>query len=390
LLDADRGVLLFAILKFRLSTTHTFFCDETGHTGAQLHSAEQPMFADGGWIVSHEDRSMAMDLVANSEAASPLYQGTELKGGNLIKHPKGQTLLRHICASLAQFAIPAVYLVEKRFSICGKVVDTFFDPAFNPATPWEERNDPELMQSQAQAFYESRGSLVEEFAKAYQAYDSAGIRGNGEQWVEEFTRTDQRQLAGKIRASLPTIEDQMVREKAAIKEGRQPQGMDSLNLTIIHQIFQFVEQNCPFPCDIVHDQTATLEPIFRYIFDLYDKAPPLRFGMKDGRATVTGYRNIGSLGFANSEKQPLIRASDFSLAAIRAFVLLALAGKPIPADITLAAAPHLGAIWVTMFSSMYPSGGEPLPQLGGVLASGQWVSKVFNRFAAEFQKAARQ
>ena len=110
--------------------------------------------------------------------------------------------------------------------------------------------------------------------------------------------------------------------------------------------------------------------------------------MKDGRATVTGYRNIGSLSFASSLKQPLIRAADFSLAAVKMFVTLALAEKPIPKDVTLAAGPHLGAIWCSVLSAMRPNELEPFPQLGGVMASGQWVSKVFRRFDAEFRQAA--
>ena len=192
----------------------------------------------------------------------------------------------------------------------------------------------------------------------------------------------------KLRATIPTIERQIVLEGRATEDGHLPSGLDSLNLPIVHQVFQFVEQHCPMPCDIVHDQTATLEPIFQYFFQLYRKGSPQKFVMKDGRATVTGYQNIGSLSFASSAKQPLIRASDFSLASIKTFVMLALAEKPIPKDITLAAAPYLGAIWCSVLSAMHPNELEPFPHLGGVLASTQWVSTVFRRFDGEFRQAA--
>ena len=90
-----------------MRTTHTFFCDETGSTGAQLHSKEQPMFADGGWIVAHEDCSSAMRLIEQLEAQSGC-QGTELKGSKLVKHARGQALLRKASDQMGQFAVPSI------------------------------------------------------------------------------------------------------------------------------------------------------------------------------------------------------------------------------------------------------------------------------------------
>jgi hypothetical protein len=165
-----------------------------------------------------------------------------------------------------------------------------------------------------------------------------------------------------------------------------PAGLESLNLTIVHSLFQFIEQQSPFFCDIVHDETASLEPIFRYFFDLYAQGPPRRFVMKDGRATVTGYNKIGGLTFATSAKQPLIRAADFALNAIRTFAGLALRDEPIPQSITGGALPHLGAIWCGVLAAMYPDQLEQMPSLGTVMASKQWISKVFRRFHIEAQK----
>ena len=343
------------------------------------------MFADGGWIVAHEDRSSAMRLIEQLEAQSRC-QGTELKGSNLVRHARGQALLRKASDEMGKIAVPSIYIVEKRFSLCGKLVDTFFDPAFNPAIPWAERSNPDLLQSEAQVFYETNSPLIEEFAEAFQSYDPELMQRNAEQWVEEFERAGRKEFADKIRSTLPTIEHQIRLEGRASEGGGLPSGLDSLNLPIVHQVFQFVEQHCPFPCDIVHDQTASLEPIFRYFFDLYRSGPPQRFVMKDGRATVTGYQNVRSLSFASSVKQPLIRAADFALAAVRSFVTLALDDNPIPSDITLAAMPHLGGIWCAVLSAMHPQELAPFSPLGGVLASPQWVSKLFLRFNNEVMK----
>lgn len=321
-----------------------------------------------------------MDLVVRLERSSKC-QGKELKGGNLIKHPRGRAFLREVTHEMAQFAAPCLFLVEKRFSLCGKIVDTFFDPLFNRATAWAERSDPERMQADAQAFYETDSPLIVEFAEAFQVYDAVRVRQNAESWVGEFLRRKNVPMADKVRATLATIEAQIEKEGQAAKGRHFPSGIDCLNLPIAHLMFQFVEQKCPFRCEIVHDQTATLEPILKYFFDLYRSGPPLRFKMKDGRTTATGFQNVGSLNFASSAKQPLIRAADFALASVRNFVSLALTDQNIPEDTTVAATPHLGGLWCTL----YPAEPETHVELGGLLASVQWTKKVFTRFVTEMK-----
>src|SRR5207247_4021638 len=131
-----------------------------------------------------------------------------------------------------------------------------------------------------------------------------------------------------------TIEDEIRTEARHLVATDAPRGVDSLNFPIVMAVFQFVEQNCPYPCHIVHDQTAAFEPIYRYFFDKFRNAGPSAIEMKDGRQMRFGFRNALSLSFVDSKTEPLVRASDYVLAGSRRFVQLALDDAEIPPDIT--------------------------------------------------------
>src|SRR5258706_11705664 len=134
-------------------STHTLFCDETGSTGSRFLDPIQPFFAEGGWFIAHEHKSRAMDAILEVERKFK-FGAKELKGSDLVKKPKGQKLMREICEVVGKNGgVPFIYAVEKRYAVCSKIVETFFDPVYNPKIPNSDTWNPEKRQSDAQFFY---------------------------------------------------------------------------------------------------------------------------------------------------------------------------------------------------------------------------------------------
>src|SRR5207249_11502238 len=79
--------------------------------------------------------------------------------------------------------IPYAYLIEKRYAVCSKIVETFFDPLYNPKISNAETWNPEKRQADAQFFYEHGGQLIEDFAEAYRLKDPASVSTNANNWV---------------------------------------------------------------------------------------------------------------------------------------------------------------------------------------------------------------
>jgi hypothetical protein len=291
--------------------------------------------------------------------------------------------MRQVCEAVgAAGGIPYIYVVEKRYAVCSKIVETFFDPLYNPRIPNSDTWDPPKRQAEAQFFYENGDSLIEEFAEAYRLMDASAVKGNAERWVSHLSAKGFSEQAGKVAGALPQIENEIRIEGGHTRSNKTPPGIDSLNLPIVAEVFQFVEQHCPFPCNIVHDQNASFEAIYRYFFDLFTKAAPAVMEMKDGRRMRYGFQNALSLSFEDSKTQPLIRAADYALAGARKFVELALADKSIPSDLTLIAFGNLGPILLNAYTQMYSSL-EPMPQLSGFMASNEWSARVFGRLQSE-------
>jgi uncharacterized protein DUF3800 len=365
-------------------STHTLYCDETGSTGSRFLDPAQPTFAEGGWFIAHEHQQGATDAIIEIEGR---YKSgaAELKGASLVKTARGQSMMREVCETLGKlWAVPYIYVVEKRYAVCSKIVETFFDPLYNPRIPNSDTWDPPKRQAEAQFFYDNGGSLIEDFAEAFRLMDATAVKRNAENWVAHLNAASFHEQADKVAGVLPQIEDEIRTEGRHTRADGNPSGIDSLNLPIVAEVFQFVEQHCPFPCDIVHDQNASFESIYRYFFELFTNAKPTVLEMKDGRRMHYGFRNALSLSFADSKAEPLIRAADYELAGARKFIQLAIEGKPIPVDVTWIAFGSLGSILLKAYTHMHPSL-EPMPDLSGYMASNQWTQKVFGRLHIELK-----
>jgi hypothetical protein len=224
--------------------------------------------------------------------------------------------------------------------------------------------------------------LVDQFAEAYRTKDHTAVRKNAEDWIAELSRRGLGSFAEKIEGVLPEIEAEIIAERRTDSSADIPPGLDSLNMPIVAEIFQFIEGHCPYKCDVVHDQTASFEPIYTYIFELFDKGEQRILLKKDGTRDYIGFEKTCSLSFANSQKQPLIRAADYALAGARRFIELALCGESIPDDIREVAFLNLGAILMETVTYMHPSLGS-FPKLGLVMSSTQWATKIFGRLGRE-------
>lgn len=363
--------------------THILFCDETGNTGSHFIDKNQPLYAEGGWFVSKQYAQQASQMVIELEQRAG-FGSSEKKGSELMRQPEGQSFAYEICKALSQArCIPFVYVVEKRYFVCSKLVETFFDPDYNPTVPTSDTWNPAKRQSDAEMFYSFSELLIDEFAEAYRAKNAALVKANAEKWIAELNRANRADDAARIKSCLDGIEPAIHAEAKAIQSADVP-SLDSLNVPSVFQVFQFIESHSPYKCDIVHDQTFSFEPVYSYVFNLYKLAPRLVLTMMDGRKQVSGFENCCSLKYADSKSEPLIRASDYLLSGVSRFIRLAQAGKPIPPYVTRIAFAGLGSFLCEVISAMHPSLGSS-PHLSSLMASQSWVKRVIIRLIEELR-----
>ena len=354
-------------------TDFTFFCDETGNTGPQFYAPDQPLYVEAGWLVHNgrcEDLARAFAETEARHGFNPKTKGTRLKD-----HRRGRECVVEALALVAQSATPFLYVVEKRYFICAKAVETYFDPNYNPAVDAIETFDPNIRKLRADLLYRAPETLVSAFAEAFRREDSAAIAGLGPAWVAALRSDRQAGMAFQLQVGLPEIQRHMAEEFARTRALGLPRGYNSLNAPTLAQTFQLIERSSP-PCNLIHDQCETLAPIYRYFFDRYRDARPDVLPKLDGGIEIFGFRNLHSLSFGDSEQMPLLRACDYLTAMCVEFARRAIADEDIPEQVRVCAEHGWGRM---LREARNLETDQTRFQIGEIMAADRWIERVAAR-----------
>ncbi len=355
-------------------TSHVFFCDETGNTGPQFYCPDQPIYAEGGWLVPHDRRANLEGAFLEIERSFGFTLKT--KGTRLKDSPRGRECLMTALREMNGAAIPFFYLVEKRYFTCAKAVETFFDPKYNLSIDPIETHDPEVRKLRADLLYAAPESIIAEFADAFRQEDAAKIAAVGAAWVQALRSNREHGLAMQLQVSLPEIQGNMHREFTKLRSAGFPKGYDTLNAPSLAQVFQVIERSSP-PCDLIHDQCDSMAPIYQHFFDLYRDAQPDVLPKLDGTAEIFGFNRLNSFSFGDSEAHPLLRASDYLVAAAVDLARRAMTGRDISTELHACAQYGLGRMMNQAIGKDAPTQSH---QIGEIMASDAWVKKVAQRF----------
>jgi hypothetical protein len=361
----------------------TVFCDETGNSGSRYFSPEQPVFAEGGWFVRNDHRVKLETTILELETQfgfTPQTKGTRLKDSR-----KGQEYIAAVLDYLGRLAVPFFYLVEKKYFIRAKAVETYFDPDYNPAVDPEELSDPDARKFRADVLYAVPDEILQLFAEAFRDQDPYRLVLIGSQWAEALAASDHGTMAAQLRLALPGLHEHLANEFARYRELGLPRGWDSLNAPSFAQAVQLIEQ-AGYPCTLLHDECASLDASFRFFYGRYCRADRTVVSRRDGSVEIFGLRCLSALTFGNSETLPLLRASDYLLAACVDFARRALAGEEI-SDLQRASASH------GLARMMHLAAGRAVPhdasaQVGQVMASDAWINRVAFAFTGSGERKA--
>jgi hypothetical protein len=353
-----------------------YYFDESGNSGSRFLDYQQPTYIEGGWAVEKNNIQELSNLIIEIENSYP-YNIEELKGKNLVKHRRGQELILKMIHEIGQHGgIPILHICEKKYMVCGKIVETFFDPLYNSKISYADQWNLEKRQKIAQFFYELNIPLVDEFADAYKSKNSEEILTNAKKWVQYLVKNNHKELSDLIVHVIPNIKESLSDEFSV---GDEPsfKGIDSLNIPVWFNIFQHIEQNTPSPCSIIHDKIDTFELAYLESFTMLKNASEGTIRFKD-RMWVYPLKNIDNLTFEDSKKSPLVRAADLVVGSSAYYIKLVMSSTAIPDLLHKIAFRTLGIFLMDLISHMHPQLGPPL-NLGSIIGSFGWTQKIFDK-----------
>jgi len=110
----------------------TFYCDESGNTGTNWLDFDQTFFVYGGWLVPDSSKNTIITEINHIFGKS---QAEELKSKKFFKLGSSNRYFLKMVTFMINFrpvsCFPIFIVVEKAYIVAPKMIETFFDPAYN-------------------------------------------------------------------------------------------------------------------------------------------------------------------------------------------------------------------------------------------------------------------
>lgn len=137
------------------------YFDESGNTGSNWLDKQQPYFVYGGWLMLDSKKELAVQLLAKSFSDS---KATELKSKKIWNKKRNQ-LIEFINGMINEVkAIPSFGIVDKKYMVAAKIIETFFDCAYNPFVNTYLTNKSELKKALADSLSKN-DTIINTFAE---------------------------------------------------------------------------------------------------------------------------------------------------------------------------------------------------------------------------------
>jgi len=307
--------------------THTFYLDESGHAGVNYLDNDQPFHVAGGVLISATDR-----IVLDVTMRSLLVQDqTEIKASQLMRSARGQRRVLNIIEQIGQaHVMPFFVIMERRFSIAGKLVDIFLDPEHQDSVDWlptvaiEQRH--ELTE---RLFDELDDQQLNEFALAYKAPNVANFTNTLNRIINSLRRGKDDRLTKAFEGALRHVTS-IVRAET-YGDGTTKHGdWAGLNVPSFSHALRSVDRfmdRTGGTFDVVHDSALQYEAAFRKVLAMIAQpaAPIADLQLPDGTLFRGLYRNFGSFRTANSTLEPGVQAADIIAGAVAGVAKAAIA-----------------------------------------------------------------
>lgn len=295
----------------------TFYCDESGYTGANWADADQPLFVHGGWLIVNGARAGILDEVVTLRKRFSLA-GEELKWTKVARRKDYSAIYRSFFETMLKHgALPFFFVMDKDYLLAAKTVETYFDPAYNhhfaPGFTGAFKEKKEL----AEALLNAKEVLAE-FASMHghgEVPPRERVEALAEMIAEWFELGGQPLLAETQRDYSDDELDDLRSEFGATNSMRSTTGH---SLPALMQLLEGFMRPRAIALKIVHDNLTRFDDVIEFVQRLLRPPGPAdSMGVGDGvfyfsMPTVTGFELV------DSKSEPFVQLADLLCGFVRA------------------------------------------------------------------------
>lgn len=152
-----------------MGNTLISFIDESGNTGSNLTDSLQPLFCLAAFTIPKENSEAIENKIRVVFENLREKEENEIKATKWIRADKKYKALINLINELDEMGcIYSAIVIEKRWMLCGLIVETFFDGAYNTSEDYSWCNSRSLKLETARYYYDILSdSDIDIIAKAF-------------------------------------------------------------------------------------------------------------------------------------------------------------------------------------------------------------------------------
>lgn len=309
------------IYSFETVIDYNFYIDESGHTGDQLINNDQRFFTMGAIGIPVKDESVIQDTVNSLKRKHRI--DFELKGSKLIG-TKFEPFISEIFNDLFEYNyLPVFTVLEKRFMVVAKIIENYFDPAYNDHTDNSWTFPIPIKVEAANYYYDTlTQETIELAAIAMQKGKFSDISRAFELILDETKKGKFGQLFMGAKGHLTELSEDLL--SAVTKNPDQVSGtaLNSPNYTIYFSHVNKIEELLrarSFKGDIVFDSSREFNLPFASLFKRI-KEVEKKTTMQFPKGTLFfGLENLRSFHYKDSKDTVFIQLADLLSTSINSF-----------------------------------------------------------------------
>ncbi|WP_099204957.1 DUF3800 domain-containing protein [Scatolibacter rhodanostii] len=281
----------------------TFYCDESGSTGTNWLDAAQPFFVYGGWLIPDESRDAVLSGLADIFAK---YPGKEIKSKRFFRMGKADEYFKRLFDLMLNTpAFPVFTVTDKAYIVAPKIIDTYFDPAYNPCLSNQFSWDTGLKKQLAEVIKTNR--VISDFAVIIHSGTPSldEMRSLKVALISAFSQLP------SIVVSLQQITDSGLNEM--IDEFSTPNSSRSLTIPSLNhlmQVLQVFSKNYSLETLIKHDNIRGYDDGLDIIRDIYLSQGEVEILKSKDFEWYSKFPNISELTLVDSKDELLVQISD--------------------------------------------------------------------------------
>lgn len=298
-----------------------FFMDEAGHTGDDLVKSDQHFFTLASIGLQESDQKIIEKKIPKLKTKYGIE--FELKGNKLIGK-KFEPIIKEIFEELSVSSyLPIFTVLEKRFMIVARIIENYFDPAYNDHTDETWTHPLPFKAELANYFYDSLSDNTINITAA--AMQRGKIEDVLKAYEDISKETSDKQIKRLLRGAEPhlnKLSEGLLQAFSNNLDNTPGPVLNSPNYTIYFEHLNKIEdylRKLNTSGKIVFDSSRQMNESFNALFE---RLKNLRGGkqMNFGRSTLYfGFDKIESFSFSDSGETVFLQLADLLATSVNSF-----------------------------------------------------------------------